>query len=138
MSRCAAGGPRAPFARHSTRAFARTSSLRLLPPFGFGVARFAGIAALSRPADRRAAAPQVAYAIGIAKPLSTYVNTYGTGTKTDAEILEIVHKNFDLRPFAIIKELDLKRPIYSKTASFGHFGRNDPDFTWETPKKLVL
>ena len=49
-----------------------------------------------------------------------------------------MHKNFDLRPFAIIKELDLKRPIYSKTASFGHFGRNDPDFTWETPKKLVL
>lgn len=81
---------------------------------------------------------QVAYAIGIAKPLSTYVNTYGTGTRPDSEILDIVHKNFDLRPFAIIKELNLKRPVYSKTASFGHFGRNDPDFTWETPKKLVL
>merc|ERR1711966_13410 len=79
---------------------------------------------------------QVAYAIGVAKPLSTYVNTYGTGTKSDAEILAIINKNFDLRPFAIIKELKLKRPIYPKTASFGHFGRNDPDFTWETPKKL--
>mmetsp|Transcript_1192 Transcript_1192/g.3104 ORF Transcript_1192/g.3104 Transcript_1192/m.3104 type:complete len:396 (-) Transcript_1192:383-1570(-) len=79
---------------------------------------------------------QVAYAIGIAKPLSTYVNTYGTGSKPDSEILEIINKNFDLRPFAIIKELKLKRPIYSKTASFGHFGRNDADFTWEQPKKL--
>jgi len=79
---------------------------------------------------------QVAYAIGVSKPLSTYVNTYGTGTKSDSEILDIVNKNFDLRPFAIIKELKLKRPVYSKTASFGHFGRNDPDFTWETPKAL--
>merc|ERR1711966_30265 len=79
---------------------------------------------------------QVAYAIGVAKPLSTYVNTYGTGTKSDAEILAIMNANFDLRPFAIIKELKLKRPIYTKTASFGHFGRSDPDFTWETPKKL--
>jgi S-adenosylmethionine synthetase len=79
---------------------------------------------------------QVAYAIGVSKPLSTYVNTYGTGTKTDAEILDIVLNNFDLRPHAIIKELNLRRPIYTKTASFGHFGRNDPDFTWETPKKL--
>jgi S-adenosylmethionine synthetase len=79
---------------------------------------------------------QVAYAIGVSKPLSTYVNTYGTGSKSDAEILDIVLKNFDLRPFAIIKELQLKRPIYSKTASFGHFGRNDKDFTWETPKTL--
>ena len=81
---------------------------------------------------------QVAYAIGVAKPLSLYVNTYGTGTKPDSEILAIVEKNFDLRPFAIIKELNLKRPVYTKTASFGHFGRNDPDFTWETPKKLNM
>ena len=81
---------------------------------------------------------QVAYAIGVAKPLSLYVNTYGTGTKTDAEILAIVEANFDLRPFAIIKELNLRRPIYTKTASFGHFGRNDPDLTWETPKKLKM
>jgi S-adenosylmethionine synthetase len=81
---------------------------------------------------------QVAYAIGIAAPLSINVNTYGTGTKPDAEILEIVKKNFDLRPGLIIRELQLKRPVYSKTAAFGHFGRNDPDFTWETPKPLVL
>jgi S-adenosylmethionine synthetase len=79
---------------------------------------------------------QVSYAIGVAKPLSVYVDTYGTGKKSDAEILDIIHKNFDLRPGCIIRDLKLKRPIYEKTAYFGHFGRNDPDFTWEQPKKL--
>lgn len=77
---------------------------------------------------------QVAYAIGIADPLSIYVDTYGTGKKSDAEILDIVKKNFNLRPYHLIKELDLKKPIYSKTAAYGHFGR--PEFTWEQPKKL--
>jgi len=81
---------------------------------------------------------QVSYSIGVAQPLSVYVDTYGTGKKTDAEILQIVKKNFDLRPGALIRDLQLKRPIYEKTAYFGHFGRNDPDFTWETPKKLEL
>jgi len=81
---------------------------------------------------------QVSYAIGIAKPLSVYVNSYGTGKKSDQELLDIVNKNFDLRPGAIIKDLNLRRPIYRKTASNGHFGRNDPDFTWEQPKTLVL
>lgn len=79
---------------------------------------------------------QVAYSIGIAKPLSIYINTYGTGSKSDKEILEIIEKNFDLRPGHIIKELDLKKPVYQKTASYGHFGREDMGFTWETPKKL--
>jgi len=79
---------------------------------------------------------QVSYAIGIAEPLSIYVNTYGTGKKSDAEILEIVKKNFDLRPGIIIRDLNLRRPIYLKTATFGHFGRNDPDFTWEIPRIL--
>jgi S-adenosylmethionine synthetase len=81
---------------------------------------------------------QVSYAIGISKPLSVYVDTYGTGSKSDAEILDIVMKNFDLRPGIIQKELNLRRPIYEKTAYFGHFGRDDPDFTWEIPKKLVF
>jgi len=81
---------------------------------------------------------QVSYAIGVAQPLSVYVDTYGTGVKSDADILEIIKKNFDLRPGVILRELKLKRPIYEKTAYFGHFGRNDPDFTWEQPKKLVL
>jgi len=81
---------------------------------------------------------QVSYAIGVAYPLSVYVDTYGTGKKTDQEILDIVNKNFDLRPGVILRELKLKRPIYEKTAYHGHFGRDDPDFTWEHPKKLVF
>jgi len=79
---------------------------------------------------------QVSYAIGIAEPMSLFVDTYGTGIKSDEETLEIIRNNFDLRPGVIIRELGLRRPIYQKTARFGHFGRNDPDFTWETPKKL--
>jgi len=79
---------------------------------------------------------QVSYAIGIAEPMSLFVDTYGTGVKSDQEILDIIKFNFDLRPGVIIRELGLRRPIYQKTARFGHFGRNDPDFTWETPKKL--
>jgi len=86
----------------------------------------------------RRALVQVSYAIGVAKPLSVYIDTYGTGKKTDAEILDIILKNFDLRPGVLQRELQLRRPIYEKTAYFGHFGRNDPDFTWETPKKLVF
>lgn len=76
---------------------------------------------------------QVSYAIGIAEPLSISVITYGTGKKTDAEILEIIKKNFDLRPGVIVRELDLKRPIYESTCTYGHF---KPGFSWETPKKL--
>jgi len=81
---------------------------------------------------------QVSYAIGVAKPLSVHVDTYGTGSKSDHEILEIVLANFDLRPGMLSKELNLLRPIYRKTAAGGHFGRNDPDFTWEQPKKLKM
>jgi len=81
---------------------------------------------------------QVSYSIGVAEPLSIFVDTYGTGKKSDEAILEIVKKNFDLRPGCLMRDLNLKRPIYEKTAYFGHFGRNDPDFTWEAPKKLVI
>jgi S-adenosylmethionine synthetase len=79
---------------------------------------------------------QISYAIGVAKPLSVFLDTYGTGVKSDAEMLDIVLKNFDLRPGILIRDLRLKRPIYEKTAYHGHFGRNDPDFTWEQPKPL--
>jgi len=79
---------------------------------------------------------QVSYSIGLAHPMSLFVNSYGTGTKSDAELMEIVKSNFDLRPGMIIRELNLRRPIYRKTAAFGHFGRDDPDFTWEKPKTL--
>jgi S-adenosylmethionine synthetase len=76
---------------------------------------------------------QVSYAIGVAHPLSVFVDTYGTGVKADKEISEIVKKNFDLRPGCLMRDLKLTRPIYSKTACYGHFGRDDADFTWETP-----
>ena len=74
---------------------------------------------------------QIAYAIGVARPVSILVDTFETGKIPDEEISKLLTKNFDLRPKAIIEQLDLLRPIYAKTASYGHFGRNNPDFTWE-------
>ncbi len=81
---------------------------------------------------------QIAYSIGISKPLSVHVDSYETVAEgyTDQDLMGIVERNFDLRPGAIIKELELKRPIYKKTANGCHFGRNDPDFTWEQIKDL--
>ena len=79
---------------------------------------------------------QIAYVIGIAEPVSLMVNTLGTNTIPEETIEEIISKNFDLRPAYIIKNLDLKRPIFSKTSNYGHFGRNDPDFTWEKTDKI--
>jgi S-adenosylmethionine synthetase len=83
---------------------------------------------------------QLSYAIGIADPLSIFVDTYGTvkDGRTDRDLLAIVRNNFNCRPGHIIRALNLLRPIYSKTACYSHFGRNDPDFTWETPKVLDL
>ena len=75
---------------------------------------------------------QIAYAIGVAAPVSVNVNTYGTGIVSDEALEKAITQLIDLRPGAIIKRLDLRRPIYTKTAAYGHFGRNDPDFTWET------
>lgn len=74
---------------------------------------------------------QLAYAIGVAHPLSIMIDTKGTGTVSDEKVTQAVRAVFDLRPGAIIEELDLRRPIFKKTAAYGHFGRNDPDFTWE-------
>jgi len=81
---------------------------------------------------------QLSYAIGVPYPLSVYVDSYGTVSKdhTDAELTEVVNKNFDLRPGCIIRDLNLRRPILRKTAAYGHFGRDDPDFTWEQSKDL--
>ena len=78
---------------------------------------------------------QVAYAIGVAKPVSVMVTTYGTGKMSDESLSRLVANNFDLRPKAIIQTLDLLRPIYKKTAAYGHFGREEPGFTWETTDK---
>lgn len=74
---------------------------------------------------------QIAYAIGVAKPVSLMVETFGTGKIDDEKIAELVTRNFDLRPRAIIHELGLLRPIYARTATYGHFGREEPNFTWE-------
>ncbi|SEM75884.1 methionine adenosyltransferase [Nitrosomonas marina] len=81
---------------------------------------------------------QVAYAIGVAKPVSLMVNTFGTGRIPDTKIIQLIEKHFDLRPRAIIHTLDLLRPIYSKTAAYGHFGREEPEFSWEATDKAEL
>ena len=78
----------------------------------------------------------LAYAIGISHPLSIYVDTFGTGKISNEEIIDLINENFDLRPAAIIRDLDLKRPIYKQTASYGHFGRDDLDLPWEKLDKL--
>lgn len=81
----------------------------------------------------------LAYAIGVARPLSVYIDTFGTGKVSDEKIEKLVEKYFDLRPAAIIKNLDLKRPIYKQTSAYGHFGRKDLDLPWErTDKKDIL
>ncbi|MGP1598348.1 methionine adenosyltransferase [Peptoanaerobacter stomatis] len=79
---------------------------------------------------------QLAYAIGVAEPVSILVDTFGTSTVPEEKISEAISKTFDLRPGAIIKELDLRRPIYRKTAAYGHFGREDKEFTWEQTNKV--
>lgn len=79
---------------------------------------------------------QVAYAIGVAEPVSIMINTYGTGTRSEEELIAAVRKVFDLRPAGIIEMLDLKRPIYKQTAAYGHFGRTDVDLPWEQLDKV--
>jgi S-adenosylmethionine synthetase len=81
---------------------------------------------------------QISYAIGIAEPTSINVNTFGTGKITDEQIVTLIRRHFDLKPKGLIDMLDLKRPIYRKTAAYGHFGREDEDFTWERTDKAEL
>ena len=81
---------------------------------------------------------QVAYAIGVARPLSLFVETFGTGKVSDEEIIRLINEHFDLRPAAIIQTLDLRRPIYQPTAAFGHFGRTDIDASWENLNKVPM
>jgi S-adenosylmethionine synthetase len=80
---------------------------------------------------------QLAYAIGVAEPVSVRVDTFGTGKIDTAVIQDLVRAHFKLTPKGIIESLNLRRPIYCKTAAFGHFGRNDPDFTWEATDKAA-
>ena len=78
---------------------------------------------------------QIAYAIGVARPVSVMVETFGTGKIAESKISELIQKHFDLRPAGIIKELDLRRPIYRQTAAYGHFGRTDVNLPWERTDK---
>jgi S-adenosylmethionine synthetase len=80
---------------------------------------------------------QVAYAIGVARPVSMMVDTFGTGKISDDDIVKLIERHFDLRPRAIIHSLNLLRPIYAKTAAYGHFGRDEPEFTWEATDKAA-
>ena len=80
---------------------------------------------------------QVAYAIGVAKPVSVMVDSFGTGIFPDEELADIVTGHFDLRPSAIIRDLDLRRPIYRQVAAYGHFGRTDIDLPWESLNKVA-
>lgn len=81
---------------------------------------------------------QLAYAIGVAEPVSVFIDTLGTGKRPDVELEEIVRREFDLTPAGIINTLKLRRPIYAQTAAYGHFGRNEPDFTWEQTNRTGL
>jgi len=86
-------------------------------------------------ADR--AEVQLAYAIGVAEPVSVRIETFGTGKVGEAKLTELVRKNFSLTPKGIIESLNLRRPIYRQTAAYGHFGRSGPDFTWEATDKAA-
>ena len=81
---------------------------------------------------------QVSYAIGVAEPTSISIDTFGTGKIPDDQIVALVREHFDLRPKGLVDMLDLKRPIYRKTAAYGHFGREDADFTWEKTDKAEI
>jgi S-adenosylmethionine synthetase len=81
---------------------------------------------------------QIAYSIGVAKPVSVYVETFGTAKIPEERIAELVEKHFPVKPADIIAQLNLRRPIYRKTAAYGHFGREDPDFTWEKTDKAAI
>ena len=80
---------------------------------------------------------QISYAIGVARPTSVMVTTFGTGTVSDERLEALVSQHFDLRPKGIIQMLDLLRPIYTKTAAYGHFGREEPEFSWERTDKAA-
>ena len=81
---------------------------------------------------------QISYAIGVARPLSLFVDTFGTGKVSDEEIIRLINEHFDLRPAGIIQALNLRRPIYQPTAAFGHFGRTDIDAPWEALDKVPM
>jgi S-adenosylmethionine synthetase len=123
------------FARHGGGAFSGKDSSKVDRSAAYATRWVAKNVVAAGLADR--AEVQVAYAIGVAHPVSIYVETFGTEKVARHKIEEAVRGTFDLRPGAFRKELDLFRPIFQKTAAYGHFGRNDPDFTWEATNKVA-
>jgi S-adenosylmethionine synthetase len=121
------------FARHGGGAFSGKDPSKVDRSAAYGARYVAKNIVAAGLADR--AEVQVAYAIGMARPFSLLVDTFGTEKVDRARILELVNQNFDLRPAAIQDNLDLRRPRYRATASYGHFGRTDPEFTWERTDK---
>ena len=122
------------FARHGGGAFSGKDPTKVDRSASYAARYAAKNVVAARLADR--CEIQLAYAIGVAKPVSIMVDTFGTGKLDDEEIAKIVEKNFDFRPAAIIRDLDLRRPIYRKTAAYGHFGRTDVELPWEKLDKV--
>jgi len=117
------------FARHGGGAFSGKDPTKVDRSAAYAIRHIAKNLVAAGFADRLEL--QVSYAIGVAQPVSLLVDTFGTGNVSDEQILAAINKHFDLRPSAIIERLDLRRPIYSQTAAYGHFGRSDLDLPWE-------
>jgi S-adenosylmethionine synthetase len=124
------------FARHGGGAFSGKDPSKVDRSAAYAARYVAKNIVAAGLADR--AEVQVAYAIGVARPLSLLVETFGTEKIAQASIVDLVNEHFDLRPGAIVRDLDLRRPIYQRTAAYGHFGRTEGDgFTWERTDKAA-
>jgi len=124
------------YSRHGGGAFSGKDPSKVDRSAAYAMRWVAKNIVASKVADK--AEVQIAYAIGVSEPVSLMVDTFGTGKVADSEIIEAVKKVFDLRPGAIIRDLDLLRPIYLKTAAYGHFGRELEEFTWEKTDRAAL
>ena len=123
------------FSRHGGGAFSGKDPTKV-DRSGAYAARYVAKNVVAAGLARRAEV-QIAYAIGVARPISIFVDTFGTGKLNNRELLDLIIKNFDLRPAAIIEELELRRPIYRQIASYGHFGRIDLDLPWERTDRVL-
>jgi S-adenosylmethionine synthetase len=124
------------FARHGGGAFSGKDPTKVDRSAAYAARHVAKNAVAAGLADR--VEVQVAYAIGVARPVSVLVETFGTEKVERSVITELIRENFDLRPAALLRSLDLQRPIYQQTAAYGHFGRDDADFSWERTGKALL
>ncbi len=124
------------FARHGGGAFSGKDPSKVDRSAAYAARHVAKNIVAAGLADR--AEVQVAYAIGVARPLSLLIETFGTEKVPRPAITELVRAHFDLRPAALLRNLDLQRPIYAKTAAYGHFGRDEADFTWEATDRAAL